>query len=709
MAELRRLASRCEFGVEYRDDALRDRLVCGLRSGSIQKKLLTTADLTLALAIEIAQGMEAADLGAKKFQDTTEGVVQKMDVKHESEKSSHSRDSKERVCYRCGLREHLANTCRFRDAECRRCQKRGHIARMCRSTGVQNPRKPPGSKPGATRDTKWVQVEEDDDEEDNQLPVFKLGQKASPPIVVTMEVEGIHLPMEVDTGTAVSVISARTKEARLPAAVMKKSGVVLTTYSGEQMKVAGKLEVRVKYGELFTLYVVEGAGPTLVGRDWLRQIRYSIGLLSKQQGQGRLEDLLELYSAVFQEEVGVMNTFEAHLQLKPESVPKFHKHRPVPFAIKQAIEDELDRLEKAGIIEKVTHSQWASPIVPVPKGDGRIRLCGDYKATLNSSLEVDQYPLPRPEDIFASLAGGQKFTTLDLTNAYQQMKLDLPSRELVTINTHRGLYRYTRLPFGVASAPALFQKTMDTVLQGLPHVACYIDDILITGENDQEHLQNVEETLRRLQEYNIRAKKVKCAFMQDSVTYLGHKVDSQGLHPTSKKVEAVLEAPQPQTLQELKSFLGLIHYYGKFMPNLATVLHPLNQLLRADTKWKWTSDCTEAFEAAKKMLASAPVLVHYNPELPLRVAGDASSYGIGAVMSHVFPDGTEHPVAFASRTLTSCEQNYAQLEKEALSLIFAINKFHTYLYGRKFTLITDNEPLAAILGPKKGVPPLAAA
>ena len=215
----------------------------------------------------------------------------------------------------------------------------------------------------------------------------------------------------------------------------------------------------------------------------------------------------------------------------------------------------------------------------------------------------------------------------------------------------------------------------------------------------------MEETLRRLQEYNIRAKKAKCAFMQDSVTYLGHKVDSQGLHPTSKKVEAVLEAPQPQTLQELKSFLGLIHYYGKFMPNLATVLHPLNQLLRADTKWKWTSDCTEAFEAAKKMLASAPVLVHYNPELPLRVAGDASSYGIGAVMSHVFPDGTEHPVAFASRTLTSCEQNYAQLEKEALSLIFAINKFHTYLYGRKFTLITDNEPLAAILGPKKGVPP----
>ena len=208
---------------------------------------------------------------------------------------------------------------------------------------------------------------------------------------------------------------------------MKKSGVVLT---GEQMKVAGELEVRVKSGEqtgLFTLYVVEGAGPTLVGREWLRQIRYSIGLLSKQQGQGRLEDLLEHYSAVFQEEVGVMNTFEAHLQLKPESVPKLHKHRPVPFAIKQAIEDELDRLEKAGIIEKVTHSPWASPIVPVPKGDGRIRLCGDYKATLNSSLEVDQYPLPCPEDIFASLAGGQKFTTLDLTNAYQQMKLDLPS------------------------------------------------------------------------------------------------------------------------------------------------------------------------------------------------------------------------------------------------------------------------------------------
>ena len=174
------------------------------------------------------------------------------------------------------------------------------------------------------------------------------------------------------------------------------------------------------------------------------------------------------------------------------------KPRSVPFAIKQAIEEELKRLEAAGIIEKVPHSKWAAPIVPVPKGDGKIRLCGDYKVTVNQSLEIDQYPLPKPEDLFASLAGGEKFSKIDLTQAYLQMLLEEESRGYVTVNTHMGLYRYTRLPFGISSAPAIFQRTMDTILQGLNHVQCYIDDILVTGADDEEHLRNLEEVLARL-------------------------------------------------------------------------------------------------------------------------------------------------------------------------------------------------------------------
>ena len=175
------------------------------------------------------------------------------------------------------------------------------------------------------------------------------------------------------------------------------------------------------------------------------------------------------------------------------------------------------------------------------------------------------------------------------------------------------------------------------------------------------------------------------------------------------KVEAIVSAPEPRNIQELRSFLGLLNYYGKFVPNLSTIVHPLNSLLQHAKKWKWSPECAQAFTEAKQALSSASVLVHYDPSLPLTLAGDASAYGIGAVISHRLPDGTEKPIAFASRSLSTSERNYAQIEKEALSLIFGVKKFHQYLYGRKFLLITDHKPLLAILGPKKGIPSLAAA
>ena len=159
-----------------------------------------------------------------------------------------------------------------------------------------------------------------------------------------------------------------------------------------------------------------------------------------------------------------------------------------------------------------------------------MRICGDYKVTLNPCLEVDQYPLPKAEELFVTISGGERFTKPDLSQAYQQMVLDDDLKDLVTINTHRRLYRYTRLPFGISSAPALFQRTMDIILQGFPHTICYIDDILVTGVNNQEHLTNVEEVLRRLMHHSITLKKEKCKFMSESVEYLGHVIDSQGLH-----------------------------------------------------------------------------------------------------------------------------------------------------------------------------------
>ena len=269
------------------------------------------------------------------------------------------------------------------------------------------------------------------------------------------------------------------------------------------------------------------------------------------------------------------------------------------------------------------------------------------------------------------------------------MELELESQKYVVLNTHRGLYQYKRLPFGIASAPALFQRAMDQILQGMDHVACYIDDVLITGATREEHLRNLAEVLRRFREHGVRLKLSKCYCLQDSVEYLGHLIDAQGLHATDSKLRAIREAPCPTNVQELRAYLGQLNYYCRFIPNRAMLSQPLNNLLGKDTPWKWTDKCTKAFELTKDALVSSSVLTHYNPALPLKLAGDSSSYGIGAVISHVMEDGTEQPIAFASRTLSRSEQNYSQIEKEALSLIYGVKKFHLYLFGRNFTLTTS--------------------
>ena len=253
----------------------------------------------------------------------------------------------------------------------------------------------------------------------------------------------------------------------------------------------------------------------------------------------------------------------------------------------------------------------------------------------------------------------------------------------------------------MASAPALFQKLMDIVLQRLDGVICHLDDIILTGRSEADHLDNLKKVFQRLRQHGIRVKRNKCAFMRSSVQYLGHRIDAQGLHATDDKVKAITEAPVPKNLQELRSFLGLSNYYGQFISNLSSLIHPLNDLFRPDVPWMWTKECDTAFKAGKEKIVTPYVFAHYDPNLPIRLAGDASAYGVGAVISHVMDDGTERPIAFASRTLLSSEKNYSQIEKEALSLTFGIGKFHTYLYGRKFVLVTDHKPLTTIFFSEK--------
>ena len=251
-------------------------------------------------------------------------------------------------------------------------------------------------------------------------------------------------------------------------------------------------------------------------------------------------------------------------------------------------------------MEPVRYSDWTTPIVPVLKAGGKVRVCGNYKLTFNRVSHLEQYPIPTLDDLCEKLTGGKQFSKLDLSHEYSQLPLDNKSKEFTTVNTHRGLFLCNRLPYGISSAPAIFQRAMKNILQDISCVAVYLDDIILTGATRAKHLDTLDLVLGRLEEAGLRLKREKCTFLADEVVYLDHKIDQHGLHPTEDKVEAIQKARAPENLLELQAFLGLLNYYGKFLGNLSTVLAPLHKLLCKGKKRLWVSQQQHSFQRAKE-------------------------------------------------------------------------------------------------------------
>ncbi|XP_055615053.1 uncharacterized protein K02A2.6-like [Toxorhynchites rutilus septentrionalis] len=346
------------------------------------------------------------------------------------------------------------------------------------------------------------------------------------------------------------------------------------------------------------------------------------------------------------------------------------------------VDRELDRLEKFNIITPVDYSEWAAPIVVVRKSNGSIRICGDYSTGLNAALQPQQYPLPLPDDIFAKLAKCKIFSQIDLSDAFLQVEVDEQYRSLLTINTHRGLYLYNRLPPGLKIAPGAFQQLIDTILAGLKDTSGYLDDVIVGGETEKEHDLNLRGVLKRIQDFGFTI-----------------RVDKY-----QAKIEAITKLPPPADVYGVRSFLGAINYYGKIVPNMRMLCYPLDNLLKVETKFSWSPECQKAFDRFKQILSSDLLLTHYNPKREIIVSADASSIGLGTTISHRFPDGTIKVVQHASRALTKAEQGYSQPDREGLAIIFAVTKFHKMLFGRHFRLQTVHRPLLRIFGSKKGIP-----
>lgn len=588
-------------------------------------------------------------------------------------------------CHFCGD-THWHKDCPFIGKNCETCSKVGHRKGFCNSAKAFLLRRKPKAVVSET------------------VTRGKNARKYVRPLI-----NGVQVSLKHDSGSDWTLISRHNWE-RLGCPKLSSPATRALSASFSEIPIAGcfsaTVEIAGKFG-ITDVYVSE-LGLNLFGNLAMEALDlWNTPIAAICDSITTDDDLTKQvkveFPHLFSGKLGKCTVTKASVTLLDNKKPPFIRARPVPFGAREAVEGELKRLQELGIIERVTHAECAAPVVAVKKKDTEIRVTADFSTGLNRVIQLHHHPLPTPESIYAQLSGMDTFSILDISNAFLQIELDDEAKKLMVINTHLGLFQVNRMQPGVCTAPAVFQETMDKILAGTGAMA-YLDDIIVPGRGKEDHDARLRVVLKALEDAGFTLRLDKCTLGQPSITYLGKIVDGNGTRPDPERLAVLRELPAPTDSTQLRSFLGAANWYGSFMPNLSDLRGPLDELTRKNINFDWTEKRNDAFIRMKKALHSSLALYHYDPHKPLVVAADASSYGCGAVLLHRESDNTLRPVMYASCSFNDAERNYAQVEREALALIFAVKKFHIYIYGRQFELQTDHKPLVTIFQNKSGVP-----
>ena len=415
-------------------------------------------------------------------------------------------------------------------------------------------------------------------------------------------------------------------------------------------------------------------------------------LTSEQQED--LHKLLREYQDVFSKQGDPISStslveHEIHTTGRPIRQP-FRRQNPI---IREIEQQQVKEMLRDGVI-RPSSSPWASPVVMVKKKDGSMRFCVDFRQ-MNDATIKDAHPLPRIDDTLESLYGAQYFTTLDLKSGYWQVPITEEDKEKTAFRTSSGqLYEFNQLPFGLCNAPATFSRLMDRTLAGLAWNIClyYLDDIIVFSSTWAEHLQRLKAVFERLRRANLKLGAKKCTLAAREVSFLGYKVTPDGLEPEPRLMEAISKLPPPINVAEVRSFLGLVGYYRRFVKKFSDKVAPLNALLRREQAWKWTEDCQEAFETLKGEIAARPVSAYPDFSKPFRLYTDASNIGLGAILAQK-QQGKEKIICCASRTLNNAESNYSTTKKECLAVVWGVQVFRPFLVATHFEILTDHYAL----------------
>ncbi|KIH62547.1 reverse transcriptase [Ancylostoma duodenale] len=539
-------------------------------------------------------------LSLKKDSETIAGNVKTVEA-------AVKEDRRKRECWNC-CGDHFAQQCKSKPLYCKKCKRTGHKEKFC---DIASQKKAAGNGSEGRRS------HQNSDNSRNR------GNKR------TIRSSGKHVRgVKIANATAEVNSTRMYVEAKVnqhPVSFLLDTGPDITLLNEDVWRSMGspKLEntnVVVKKRQ-WKFY--EDSWQNVKNEDMSYYMKMMVAEVKVDQNDDVAMKLKETYPEVFEDGLGLCTEEKADLQLVGDVRPVFRASRPVPHAAVEAVEKELDRLLEMKVIAPVSHSEWAAPIVCVRKSNGKLRMCADFSTGLNKALESFDYPLPVPEDLFATLNGGAVFSQIDLSDAYLQIELSDESKKMVVRNTHRGLFQYNRLPFGIKTAPGIFQQIMNKMVAGLRGVATYLDDILVCGRTEQEHMENLLALFERIAEYGFKVRIEKCSFAKPEIRYLGFIVDRNGRRPNPEKIEAIKSMVEPKNVGQLRAFLGMITYYAAFMPTMKDLRGPLDALLKKDVKWEWTSKQQTAFEKLKKALSSELNLAHYDPRQKIVVAADA--------------------------------------------------------------------------------------
>lgn len=716
IAALQHQADKCDFG-DKQDRLLGDRIIIGIRDTALRERLFRERDLTLAKIIATCRAAEISKRHVSSLASSSEGMeaataVETLNRNHG--KPEHGRHKKRQVqkkqppqqqrnsqargtehqkstCSRCGT-SHQPRQCPAFGSTCYACGKFGHFASVCRQ-----------KQQAAQRQVRVLDTNEVDDSFQElfigSLSVNDIAEGTSSDWLETIDVNGQDVSFKLDTGSDVNILPEQLVLKWKPQPIFRSTKAKVTTYLGERLDIENECELpcSVKNSRCnLKFLLVKGNLKPILGAaactalNLLHRVRRITAAGDAHQTDAQqYEAVLREFPEVFRGIGKLPGEYRIHLQ--PGVKPTVTAPRRVPSALEKTVKAELDRMEENDIIKRVTEpTDWVHPIVIIKKKDGNVRICLDPR-NLNAAVKRHHYHIPVPEELFARLSGSTVFSVLDAKSAFWQLALDEQSSYLCTFATPWGRYRFLRVPFGLSTAPELFQQAIDRIFEHQRIVVPYFDDILVASKTPSEHVTHLRKVLTIARDNNLKLNCDKLKLGLPSVTYLGHQLTQKGLAPDPDKVRAINAIPAPTNKAELQRFLGMATYLMKFVPNFSAKTQPLRELLKTNVTWHWTPEMSSACDEIKHDLTAAPVLHYFDPEQPIVVSTDASSYGIGSVLLQ-----NGHPVAYASAALTPTQQQYAQIEKELLAVVFACEQFYYYICGRSIVVQTDHKPLVGL-------------